>query len=86
MDTAEKLKRSEVLLFDDGTLTVRTSGWGEQNGWAELSFHERQFKIDADGFYTVEIPPSEIEEIRQFLNRLPKPVDTATTIANGDCR
>lgn len=64
------LKRNEVLSFDDGLLTVRIDGHGAQDGWATLAFHERQVEVDADGFHTVEIPPSELRAIRDFLNRL----------------
>lgn len=65
-----ELKRGEVLSFDDGVLTVKTEGHGAANGWATLAFHERQFEIDADGFQVVEIPPSELRALRDFLNRL----------------
>lgn len=64
------LKRNEVLSFDDGLLTVRIEGHGAQNGWATLTFHERQVEIYPDGFHAVEIPPSELRAIRDFLNRL----------------
>lgn len=64
------LKHNEVLAFDNGQLTVRISGQGVANGWAMLAFHERQFELDADGFQVVEIPPSELRALRDFLNRV----------------
>jgi hypothetical protein len=64
------LKRSEVLSFDDGLLTVRMCGYADGNGWGELAFHERQVEIDADGFHKFEIPPSELRALRDFLNRV----------------
>lgn len=65
-----ELKRGEVLSFDDGTLTINIAGHGKQNGWGSLAFHEAQFELDADGFQVVEIPPSELRAIRDFLNRV----------------
>lgn len=64
----QELKRSHVLSFDDGLLTVKTQGHGAANGWATLAFHERQVEVDADGFHIVEIPPSELRALRDFLN------------------
>lgn len=70
LNTTQELKRNEVLSFDDGLLTVRMSGHGRADGWGELAFHERQIEIDADGFHKVEIPPSELRALRDFLNRV----------------
>ncbi len=64
------LKRNEVLSFDDGLLTIKISGHGDANGWGVLAFHERQVEIDPDGFHTVEIPPSELRELRDFITRV----------------
>ena len=65
-----EMKRSEILSFDDGLLTIKVSGHGRANGWGTLAFHERQVEIDADGFHTVEIPPSELRELRNFIDRV----------------
>lgn len=74
------LKRNEVLSFDDGLLTIKTSGHGQQDGWATLAFREAQFELDADGYQVVEIPPSELRELRDFLNRvIPDRVGTPPT-------
>ncbi len=72
MSTAGRLelKRNEVLSFDGGLLTIKMSGHGEGNGWGTLAIPDHQIEIDADGFHVVEIPPSEFEAIRTFLNRL----------------
>lgn len=64
------LKYNQVLNFDDGLLTVKISGHGGVNGWATLSFKEEQFELDADGYQVVEIAPSELRELRDFLNRV----------------
>lgn len=69
---ADDIKRNEVLSFEDGVLTVRISGHGPSNGWGEFAFHERQIEVDADGYHKVEILPSELREIRDFLNRVLK--------------
>ncbi len=68
----QELKRSEIFSFDDGLLTIKVSGHGRANGWGSLAFHERQVEIDADGFHTVEIPPSELRELRDFIDRVLK--------------
>lgn len=65
-----ELKRSEVLAFDDGLLTVKMSGHGKANGWATMAFNEKQFELDDEGYQIVEIPPSELFELRDFLNRV----------------
>ncbi|MCK1363511.1 hypothetical protein [Bradyrhizobium sp. 62] len=65
-----ELKRNEVLCFDDGILTIKIAGHGAANGWATLAFQEKQFELDADGYQVVEIPPSELRELRDFLNRV----------------
>ena len=66
----ETLKRNEVLVFDDGTLTVKMSGHGKADGWATIAFNEKQFELDDEGYQIVEIPPSELFELRDFLNRV----------------
>lgn len=65
-----ELKRNEVLSFDDGLLIVKMSGHGQANGWATLAFDEKQFELDDEGYQVVEIPPSELFELRDFLNRI----------------
>lgn len=72
-ETMRDLKHSKVFSFDDGLLTIKISGYGQEDGWGTLAFHERQIEIDADGFHCVEIAPSELREIRDFLNRVTKP-------------
>jgi hypothetical protein len=66
----ETLKRNEVLAFDDGLLTVKMSGHGKADGWATLAFNQEQFELDDEGYQIVEIPPSELFELRDFLNRV----------------
>lgn len=70
---AMTLKRNEVFVFLDGQLTVRMAGHERSNGWGQLSFKDTQVEIDPDGNHLIEIPPSELRELRDFLNRvLPK--------------
>ena len=64
------LKRNEVLAFDDGVLTVKMLGYGRSDGWATLAFNEKQFELNDEGYQVVEIPPSELYELRDFLNRI----------------
>lgn len=64
---ADEIKENNVLSFMDGLLTIRMKGHGRANGWGEFAFHERQVEIDAEGYHKVEIPPSELREIRDFL-------------------
>src|SRR5690242_19604134 len=86
-----ELKRNEVLSFDDGLLTVKMSGHGVGNGWATLSFNEKQFELDDEGYQVLEIPPSELFELRDFLNRVlpakrrgdPTPADTSASMVGG---
>lgn len=67
-----------MFSFDDGLLTIKLTGHGKADGWGQIAFHERQIEIDPDGFHVAEIPPSELRELRDFLNRV-MPADTETT-------
>lgn len=64
------LKRNEFLNFDDGLLTIKVSGHGQANGRATLAFSEEQFELDTDGYQVVEIAPTELRALRDFLNRV----------------
>lgn len=71
------LKRSEVLSFVDGTLTIKASGHAV-NGWGVLVFDEEQIEIkpheEKDGGYVeIEIMRSELRALRDFLNRVLPP-------------
>lgn len=63
------LKENAVFVFCEGTLTIRRKGHGEGNGWAVLSIPENQIEYD-DGHATVEIAPSELRELRDWLNKM----------------
>src|SRR5688572_6294821 len=78
------MKQNQVLSFDDGLLTVKMSGHGHADGWGELAFHERQVEIDPEGFHKLEIPPSELRALRDFLNRV-VPEGKAATVACPAC-
>ena len=65
-----ELKRNQVFVFDEGTLTIKLEGHGKQDGWSELAFHDRQVEVDANGYHIVEIPPSELRALRDFLNKV----------------
>ncbi len=84
LNTAQELKRNEVLSFDDGLLTIRVSGHGPEDGWGQIAFHERQIEIDAEGYHIAEIPPSELRALRDFLNRV-VPIGIAATVACPAC-
>lgn len=73
-----ELKRGEVLVFDDGQLRIKVSGYGREDGWGEFSFHERQIEYDPDGFAVIDVPGSELIALRDFLNRV-LPTDCAHT-------
>lgn len=80
---AEELKRGAILTFEDGLLTIKVAGYGRANGWGELAFPERQVDIDADGYHKVEIPPSELLELRDFITRvLGAPSEECTQISD----
>jgi hypothetical protein len=64
----EELKHNSVFVFADGTLTIKRSGHGEANGWATLSIPESQIYWE-DGRAEVEIPPSELRELRDFIDK-----------------
>lgn len=72
---SDELKRSEVLSFVDGTLSVKMSGYGRADKWGVLKFDEEQIETkphdDRNGNYIeIEIPPTELLEIRDFLSRI----------------
>ena len=64
--STDDLKYNSVFVFADGKLTVKRSGHGRGNGWATLSIPERQIYWE-DGCAEVEIPPSELRQLRDFL-------------------
>ena len=70
MTEGTELKRSEVISFIEGLLTIKVSGHGKTNGWGEFAFHERQVDIDSDGYHKVEVMPSELRELRDFITRV----------------
>lgn len=62
-----ELRRNEVLVFCDGTLTIKQDG--AQIGWATLSIPEDQIEYE-DGHASVEIAPSELRELHDFIGRV----------------
>lgn len=69
------MKRGEVFSFIDGTLRVKIDGYGEQNGWGQFVFDEKQVEFtpheeDSGSSLVVDVPKSELIELRDFLNRL----------------
>ncbi len=65
MNTIE-LGRTHVFVMDGGTLTVTLNG--EDKGWATLVIKEDQLLVE-EGYATWEIPPSELRQLRDFLNK-----------------
>lgn len=70
MSTIEpvELKYNSVFVFADGALTIKRSGHGKADGWATLSIPEDQIEWK-DGHALVEVPPSELRELRDFLTK-----------------
>lgn len=66
--STEQLKYNSVFVFADGKLTIKRSGHGKANGWATLSIPEKQIYWE-DGCAEVEIPPSELRELRDFIDK-----------------
>lgn len=64
----EELKRNSVMVFCDGKLTIKLSGHGAGNGWGEFAFPEDQIEMQ-DGHALIEIAPSELRELMDFLNK-----------------
>lgn len=70
-----ELKRNEVCVFLDGSLTIKVEGHGEQNGWGQFSWDEQQVEFvpydEKSGCaLNFDIPKSELIELRDFLNRI----------------
>jgi hypothetical protein len=71
-ETAE-LKRGEAFVFEDGQLFIKLSGHGKADGWGVFAFHERQIEYDYEGYALIEVPPSELRALRDFLTRVIQP-------------
>jgi len=65
----EELKQNSVFVFTAGMLAIKRSGHGTANGWATFSIPESQIHWGEDGCAKVEIPPSELRDLRDFLVR-----------------
>lgn len=82
------MKTLQTLHFCDGMLSIKMTGHGEADGWGELVFDENQIELrpkeERSGNYAViEIAPSELAELRDWLNKtLPAPA-SATGRADG---
>ena len=59
-------KRGAVLVFVDGLLEIKVTGYGKEDGSGVLSFKEDD--PDEGRRYAI-IPKSELESIRDFLNK-----------------
>lgn len=64
---AMTLKHASVACFVDGQLMVKRSGYGAADGWATLSIPEDQIEW-IEGKAIVEIPPSELRALRDFID------------------
>lgn len=65
------MKTASVLSFVGGSISVHVSGYAN-NGSGELYFRESDVEYsneDGIDFLTVQVPKSELLEIRDFLNR-----------------
>lgn len=67
------MKYGASFQFEGGSLAVRRSGYGEKNGGATLAFKDSDLEYDFDRSDTatrwIEIGPSEVIAIRDFLNK-----------------
>lgn len=64
-----ELKQNTALSFDGGLLTIKLAGHGDANGWATLAIPDDQVDIDEEGYSVIEIAPSELVELRDFIDR-----------------
>lgn len=72
LNMTEEMKCNEVFVFEYGTLTIRGAGNGRAEGWATIAFKNDQIEID-DGHHLFDFPPSELRQLRDFLNRVVTP-------------
>lgn len=68
------MKTTRQFGFEGGVMAVRESGHGERDGSGYFQLDESDINWEphdeADGQYTIiEIPASELIELRDFLNR-----------------
>jgi hypothetical protein len=68
------MKHGATLVFDGGNLQIKLRGFDAQDGWGTLTFDDDQIeRVPLDGSYgcvgKIEIPPSELRELRDFLNK-----------------
>lgn len=61
-----ELQRNSVFVMDGGALTVKLNG--PTPGWASLVIKSDQLVSD-DEYATWEIPPSELRQLRDWLNK-----------------
>ena len=69
-----EVKRGVIFSFLDGELRIKLRGHGEQDGWGQFIFDEKQVEIvpheERDGAsHVVDIPKSELIALRDFLIR-----------------
>lgn len=67
------MKQLKTLEFVEGTLTIKSRGYGRQNGWGELVFDENQIELRpkeerTGGYAVIEVSYSELVALRDFLN------------------
>lgn len=64
--TVTELQRNAVLVMDGATLRIKLNG--PTPGWAALVIKSDQL-LSEDEHATWEIPPSELRDLRDFLNK-----------------
>lgn len=68
---ADELKTRPVLVFSEGLIDIRSTGYGDQNGSGHISFKDDNLEW-GDGenhnYRFMNLPKSEMEAIRDFLN------------------
>jgi hypothetical protein len=69
-----ELKKSAVLCFDGGTLTINRDGFGDDNGRGYFAFDEDNVEWvphdeRAGCYLQFALAPSEMAELRDWLNK-----------------
>jgi hypothetical protein len=83
--TVQPWKTMPTLVFEDGTISIRLSGYGAENGGGIFTFDEttvRWHEHDnrSGSYLTVEIAKSEMIELRDWLTDQLKKVTPSATV------
>lgn len=82
MTITKDLHRNHVLVFEGGTLTVKDTDCPVSERWGTMKLDVSLPSWEAE-HATFEIPPSELIELRDFLNKIFPPL-TSTESPRDD--